>query len=71
MEDSLMTQKNEFLTKLKDLLKEYDVSIGFSVSDCSDTYGLSEECLKIEHGNLEEWASINGWWMDYSDLERL
>ena len=51
-----MTKRDEFLDKLKSLLKEYDVSIGFSVSSCSDTYGLSEECLKIEHGVGIEWA---------------
>ena len=34
--------KEEFLRKLKALMEEYRVSIGFSVSDCSDTHGLAE-----------------------------
>lgn len=39
--------KVKFLTELAELLEKYEASIGFSVSDCSDTYGLYDEQMYI------------------------
>ena len=38
----------EFKSKLKSLLEEYDVSIGFTCGESSDTYGLYEDCIVIQ-----------------------
>lgn len=43
-----MSDKNkEFLNKLHKLLKEYNASIGFTCSDCSDTYGLCGDHMEV------------------------
>lgn len=67
---NLMTQKNEFLIKLKDLLKEYDVSIGFNCSDCSDTHGIYDAHMII-YQNKSPWKTIfktGGWELSSEDI---
>ena len=67
--------KEEFLKKLKALLEEYDVSIGFSVGSCSDTHGLYDERILVDHRvskdsfKEETWLSVDGWWLDANDIE--
>lgn len=67
--------KDEFLRELKALLEKYRVSIGFSVGECSDTYGLYDEQVCIDHQispesfHEERWLSVDGWWMDAKDIE--
>ena len=67
--------REEFLKELKALMKKYNVSIGFSVGDCSDTHGLYDERLVIDHrikeGSFKEetWLEVNGWWMNSTDIE--
>lgn len=66
--------KDKFLIELKELMKKYNVSIGFSVSDCSDTYWLSYERIVVTHYNKdsfkeEEWLSVDGWGMDHTDIK--
>lgn len=47
-----MTNTNqEFLAKLKALLKEYDASIDWTCSDCSDLHGVYDDHLEITIGN--------------------
>ena len=41
-------KEQEFRGELKALLKKHGASISFSVSDCSDTYGLYDECLVVD-----------------------
>lgn len=66
--------KEEFLKKLKDLLEEYNVVIGFEVNECSDTYGLSGERMvisQITKGAFKEdvWLTIDGWGLDHTDIK--
>jgi hypothetical protein len=60
--------KKEFLSELKALLKKYDVTIGFSVSECSDTYGLNDEKMIIYHKD-ENWLEVYGWGIDHTDIQ--
>lgn len=66
--------KKEFLKKLRALLDEYDVAICFSVSECSDTYGLSNEKLVFDHRISkdsfaeERWLEVNGWCCGATDI---
>ena len=57
----------EFKKELKILLKKYNASIDFSVSDCSDTYGLHDENIGA---NIDGVAVklIDGWSIEQSDL---
>ncbi len=67
--------REEFLRELKALMEKYDVSIGFSVGECSDTHGLYDEKLVIDHrlkkGSFKEetWLTVHGWWMGSTDIE--
>lgn len=70
-----MSQKNEFLKELKALLEKYDVSIGFSIGEGSDTHGLYDERITINHRIKkdsfieEEWLSVDGYDIFASDVE--
>lgn len=67
--------KEEFLQKLKALMKEYRVSIGFDVGECSDTHGLYDERMVITHRVLpnefleEDWLVVEGWGFSSHDIE--
>lgn len=56
-----------FLEELRNLLEQYNASISFSVSEWSDTHGLSEERMVVEIGNKEV-ATVYGWDLNASDL---
>lgn len=64
----------EFRAELKALLEKYRVSINFSVSDCSDTYGLSGEKMVISHRpdaksfREVDIIEIRGWVIDAFEL---
>lgn len=65
------TEVKVFKRELKNLLKKYNATIGFSVSDCSDTYGLYDEkiiCSLRDFNNENEITLVNGWVLDKSDL---
>jgi len=65
----------EFRAELKALLEKYRVSINFSVSDCSDTYGLSGEKMVISHRphtksfREVDIIEINGWCISPYELK--
>ena len=67
--------KEHFLAELGALLEKYDVSIGFTCSSCSDTYGLSDDHLQIKHRvskdsfKQETWYDADGWWIDADDFK--
>jgi hypothetical protein len=68
------SMKQEFLKEFKALLEKYNVGISFSVSDCSDTYGLSDEKLVVYHRepktyHTETWLEVDGWALDKNDIE--
>ena len=58
--------KNEFIFKLRSLLEEYNASIGFSCSDCSDTHGLSDERIRIDIDDISV-VEVRGWWVQAND----
>lgn len=66
--------KAEFLKKLKDLMTEYRMSIGFSCGEYSDTHGLYDEKIVIYHqpdpNSFKENCvlEVNGWWMTPGDI---
>lgn len=70
-----MQDDSEFLSELRALLEKYDASIGFSVSSCSDTHGLSDERMVITRRKPftlteREVFSANGWTLDANDFRR-
>lgn len=64
----IQPKKAEFLKELKKLLKTYNVSIGFKVSDSSDTCGLSDERMVITQSN-DTWLTVDGWNLSYRDID--
>lgn len=70
-----MNKQAEFLTKLAALMREYDVTIGFSVGEFSDTHGLYEEKMYISHRpdkkswREDTWFEVDGWSMTASEVE--
>jgi hypothetical protein len=67
--------KEQFLKELKDLMVKYKVSIGFSVGECSDTHGLYNEKILVDHRpnpnswKEETWLAVPGWWLGAEDIE--
>jgi hypothetical protein len=67
--------KEQFLKELKDLMEKYNVTIGFSVGSCSDTHGLYDEKIVIDHRvskdnwKEETWLETPGWWLTPGDIE--
>ncbi len=66
--------KEEFLKELKALLDKYDVSISFSVGSSSDTHGLYDEKIVIDHRisknsfKEETWLEVDGWGLSAHDI---
>ena len=56
----------------KDLLQlfmKYNISIGVSCADCSDTYGLYDDHIVIqENDSRKNVLETDGWWLGISDL---
>lgn len=50
----------DFRKDLDALLKKHNARIGFSVSECSDTYGLSGECMTAMVGR-HHFKLDDGW----------
>lgn len=72
-EETIMTDKEAFQQEFKALLEKYNVTIGFEVSRCSDTYGLSGEKMVIYHTipntfQTENWIEIDGWAIDKNEI---
>lgn len=68
-----MNDKESFRQEFKALLEKYNVTIGFQVSECSDTYGLSGEKMVVYHRipntfKAEDWIEVDGWGIDKNDL---
>lgn len=47
------TRYQEFRSKLEELLKEYNASIDFTCSPCSDTHGIHDDAISISLNNVE------------------
>ena len=62
-----MKNVKDFKKELKDLLKKYNASIGFSCGDCSDTHGLYDEKMIIDI-DKKEIAICDGWVFGQEDL---
>ena len=65
-----MTDKiNSFKSELKTLLEKYNVNIGFSVSSCSDTWGLNDERITAFFNDSQNEITLSdGWSVDRRDL---
>jgi hypothetical protein len=70
-----MDQREQFLSELKALLEKYRVSIGFEVGECSDTFGLYDEKIVIDHrvdGLIfpvwKTWLETPGWNLGADDI---
>lgn len=63
------SKDQEFLNKLKTLLDEYEMSIGFSCGPSSDTHGLYDEKICIDNSDNMRIFETEGWWMCSSDLK--
>lgn len=65
----------QFLKELRSLLEEHKVSISFSVSEDSDTHGLYDPKITINHRpnprswKEDCWLSVQGFGVDSSDIE--
>lgn len=63
---------DEFLVELQKLLDKYKAMICFEVSECSDTYGLSEERMAIyrhdPRAGYKLVKKVPGYGIDGSDL---
>lgn len=54
---------------LCELLMKYNVSIGFSCSDSSGTYGLYDDHIVIQdNDSRENILETDGWWLNASCL---
>lgn len=56
--------RKEFRKKLLAFLKENKAEIYFKVGDCSDIYGLYEECLNasfVHEGEVVHTKLVDGW----------
>lgn len=54
---------------LLQLFMKYNVSIGFTCADCSDTYGLYDDHIVIQDNNSRENVlEADGWWLNISHL---
>ena len=63
-----------FKQEFKELLEKYNVSIGFQVGECSDTYGLYDERMIVYHTipntyKTEDWLTVYGWELDNTDVK--
>lgn len=58
--------KKEFLTKLANLLDEYNVDIEFTCSEGSDTYGLYDDRIIVSERKTEDTIldTCNEWYLD-------
>jgi hypothetical protein len=63
-----MDKNKEFLKKLKELLEDYDMSIEFTCSSCSDTHGLHEDQLVIVDKENNRIFNSNSWCISKSDI---
>ena len=72
--NNISEKQKAFKTELKELLKKYNALIGFTVSESSDTYGLSDEKIVVEFRpstSNEKSKTIklsNGYWVSKQDL---
>lgn len=55
---------------LCELLMKYNVSIGFSCADYSDTYGLYDDHIVIQdNDSRKNILETDGWWLNVSYLQ--
>lgn len=61
----MIDKRNEFLTKLANLLDEYNADIGFICSESSDTSGLYDDRIIISERKTEKVIldTFNEWYL--------
>lgn len=62
----MIDKRNEFLTKLANLLDEYNIDIEFTCSEGSDTSGLYNDRIIISERKTEEVIldTFNEWYLN-------
>lgn len=63
-------KQKEFLKEFKDLLLKYNVEIGWTCDECSDTYGLYNDHLYISMLGQKD-IDLFGSGIDYRELDEL
>ena len=59
----------EFRKELSQLLDKYNVSIGFTCGENSDTHGLYNDYIVVrENGSGQNIVEADDWWLTKSDL---
>ena len=66
-------QIKEFKIEFKALLEKYNATIFFCVSNDSDTHGLSDECLRVNHNTPNSFETVDilkvdGWYLDKNNI---
>lgn len=65
-----MTDKQEFIKSLRDLLQKYNVGISVGFGECSDLYGVYDKHLQlIDTKTWQSFFRVDQWDMTYRDLE--
>lgn len=62
-------RKEEFLSKLSALLRDYNVEIQFVCASCSDTHGLYNDSVVINM-NREQIFDSECWIIDYKSIKK-
>lgn len=64
--------EKDFKKELAELLEKYNAKIGFTCSECSDVFGLSDDHLiaEIKIGSESFTTDLSsGWWIDFDYLK--
>ena len=72
--ETMTDNQKEGLAKLKAVLKEYNLSIGFTCSNCSDVHALYDDEIEVNQMSENSWSSetilkTGSWTMDYTDIK--
>ena len=66
-----MTNLNNFLLELKDLLTKHDVMLYWSCSESSDTFGINDSHLAIQKNNdYKNAIKFDNYWIDGKYLSK-
>lgn len=61
--------REEFLSKLSALLKEYNAEISFQCGDCCDTQSFYDDEIVIKLDDAQIFNS-GSWYLDCNDIEK-
>lgn len=65
-----MTNKQEFISELKALLKKHDVLIWVGCGEYSDLHGVYDENIQFTDNKTQQnFYRVDGWCLDHTDLK--